>query len=53
MQYNDNIPAVFGLPLVIPQPGRGGTENGEEKITVLGNGGLFLCSTVGPPSNSL
>ncbi len=43
MQYNDNIPAVFGFPLVIPHQRRGGRE--EEDMgerTVLGNALLFL-----------
>lgn len=52
MQYNDNIPAVFGFPLVIPHQ-RGGTEEEEKREergggqregehTVLGNAWLFL-----------
>lgn len=45
MQYNDNIPAVFGFPRVIPHQRRGGTEEEEEdrgEHTVLGYGRLFL-----------
>lgn len=37
MQYNDNIPAVFGFPQVIPHQRR---RTGEH--TVPGNGWLFL-----------
>lgn len=49
MQYNDNIPAVFGFPLVIPHQRRGGAEEEERRTggTVLGNAGLFLSI---PPS---
>lgn len=45
MQYNDNIPAVFGFPLVIPHQRRGGMEEeerGQGEYTVLGNAWLFL-----------
>lgn len=40
MQYNDNIPAVFGFPLVIPHQRRGGMEE-EERRT--GGSALFLA----------
>ena len=45
MQYNDNIPAVFGFPLVIPhQRRRGGTEEEEERRTEGESGALFLAT---------
>lgn len=31
MQYNDNIPAVFGFPRVIPHQRRGGTKEEEDR----------------------
>ena len=42
MQYNDNIPAVFGFPLVIPHQRRGGME--EERRTKRGGQGGAHCS---------
>lgn len=46
MQYNDNIPAVFGFPPVIPHQRKAGEEEEERtrgtQHTVLGNAWLFL-----------
>lgn len=42
MQYNDNIPAVFGFPLVIPHQRRGGPE--EEGREEEYGGGRAHCS---------
>lgn len=44
MQYNDNIPAVFGFPLVIPHQRRGGMEE-EGREEGYWGGELFLATS--------